>query len=130
MRVTKRQLRRIIKEEKARLLTEAATGGMPGDDGVLVVDRGNMDPNAKDRWLVRYEVEDIVPPELYTYLSKRSDWRKITSGPKATGPTEVKARAKLNKAIDKFLAMLAQKIIEAQNEVDMLDEFRASLEKL
>ena len=84
----------------------------------------------KDRWLVLFEVEDIVSPELYTYLSQRSDWRKLTSGPKATGPTEEAARAKLNKAIDKFLAMLAQKIIEARNEVDMLEEFSANLEQL
>ena len=129
MKITKRQLRRIIKEEKARILSEAATG-MPGDDGIIVVDRGNMGSDAKDRWLVRYEVEDIVSPELYTNLSQRSDWRKLTSGPKATGPTEEAARAKLNKAIAKFAAMLAQKIIEARNEVDMLDEFRTNLEKL
>ena len=129
MKITKRQLRRIIKEERARLLSEADTGMMPGLDGIIVVDREGMG-NPKDRWLVMFEVEDLVSPELYTYLSQRSDWRKLTSGPKATGPTEEAARAKLNNAIDKFLAMLAQKIIEARNEVDMLDEFRANLEKL
>ncbi len=110
-------------------MSEADTGMRPGPDGIIVVDRGNMG-REKDRWLVLFEVEDIVSPELYTYLSQRSDWRKLTSGPKATGPTEEAARAKLNKAIDKFLAMLSQKIIEARNEVGMLDEFRASLEKL
>ena len=129
MKITKRQLRQIIKEEKARLMSEAATGMRPGPDGIVVVDRGNMG-REKDRWLVLFEVEDIVSPELYTYLSQRSDWRKLTDGPKATGPTEEAARAKLNNAINKFLAMLAQKIIEARNEVDMLDEFRANLEKL
>ena len=129
MKITKRQLRRIIKEEKARILSEAATG-MPGDDGIIVVDRGNMGSDAKDRWLVRYEVEDIVSPELYTNLSQRSDWRKLTSGPKATGPTEEAARAKLNKAIAKFATMLDHKIIVAQNEVDALGEFRTNLEKL
>jgi len=129
VKITKRQLRRIIKEERARLLSEADTGMMPGLDGIIVVDREGMG-NPKDRWLVMFEVEDLVSPELYTYLSQRSDWRKLTSGPKATGPTEEAARAKLNNAIDKFLAMLAQKIIEARNEVDMLDEFRANLEKL
>ena len=129
MKISKRQLRRIIKEERAKLLSEAATGMRPGPDGIIVVDREGMG-SPKDRWLVSYEVEDLVSPELYTYLSQRGDWRKLTSGPKATGPTEEKARAKLSKAIDKFLAMLAQKIIEARNEVDMLDEFRASLEQL
>ena len=129
MKITKRQLRRIIKEERARLLSEADTGMMPGLDGIIVVDREGMG-NPKSRWLVKLEVEDLVSPELYTYLSRRSDWRKLTDGPKATGPTEEAARAKLNNAINKFLAMLAQKIIEARNEVDMLDEFRTSLEKL
>ena len=129
MKITKRQLRRIIKEEKARLLSEVDSGGVPGADGIIVVDREGMG-NPKDRWLVRIEVEDLVSPELYTYLSRRADWRKLGGGPKAEGPTEEAARRKLDKATDKFLVMLDGKIAEAQNDIDMLNEFRTVVEKL
>ena len=129
MRITKRQLRRIIKEEKARLISEVDTGGVPGADGIIVVDREGMG-SPKDRWLVRIDVEGLVPPELYTYLSRRADWRKLGGGPKASGPTEEAARAKLDKATDKFLEMLEKKIAAAQNDIDMLNGFRTVVEKL
>ena len=126
MKITKRQLKRIIKEEKAQLLSEAATGMRPGPDGIVVVDREGLG-NPKDRWLVLFEVEDLVSPELYAYLSRRSDWRNLLRGPKATGPTEEAARAKLDKAIHKFLAELEKKIDEAENHVRMLDQFHTSI---
>ena len=129
MRITKRQLRRIIKEEKARLISEVDTGGVPGADGIIVVDREGMG-SPKDRWLVRIDVEGLVSPELYTYLSRRADWRKLGGGPKASGPTEEAARAKLDKATDKFLEMLEKKIAAAQNDIDMLNGFRTVVEKL
>ena len=129
MRITKRQLRSIIKEEKARLISEVDTGGVPGADGIIVVDREGMG-SPKDRWLVRIDVEGLVPPELYTYLSRRADWRKLGGGPKASGPTEEAARAKLDKATDKFLEMLEKKIAAAQNDIDMLNGFRTVVEKL
>ena len=124
MKITKRQLRRIIKEEKARLISEVDTSGVPGTGGIIVVDREGMG-SPKDRWLVRIDVEGLVSPELYTYLSRRADWRKLGGGPKASGPTEEAARAKLDKATDKFLEMLEKKIAEAQNDVSMLDQFHA-----
>ena len=129
MKISKRQLRRIIKEEKARLLSEGDTGGVPGADGIIVVDHEGLG-GPKTRWLVKFEVEDLVSPELYTYLSRRSDWRKLGDGPKAEGTTEEAARAKLDKATDKFLAMLDGKIAAAQNDIDMLNEFRTAVEKL
>ena len=108
-------------------MSEADTGMRPGADGVVVVDRGNMGANAKDRWLVLFEVEGLVSPELYAYLSRRSDWRNLLRGPKATGPTEEAARAKLDKAIPKFLAELEKKIDEAENHVRMLGQFHTSI---
>ena len=129
MKISKQQLRRIIKEEKARLISEVDTSGVPGTGGIIVVDREGMG-SPKDRWLVRIDVEGLVSPELYTYLSRRADWRKLGGGPKASGPTEEAARAKLDKATDKFLAMLDGKIAAAQNDIDMLNEFRTAVEKL
>jgi predicted RNase H-like HicB family nuclease len=51
-------------------------------------------------------------------------------GPTALGKTEEEARAKLDRAIDKFLTVLDDKIIEAQNDLNMLNEFRAAVEVL
>jgi len=131
MRVTKRQLRRIIRES---ILLERR-GGRPATEGltalrdVLVFDRveslGQERGGGKDRFHVSLPYEVIwpevrmarhpvlAPPEGEAYATKKM-LKKIGGdlfayGPEAVGPTEKKALINLERKIDMALARIDEK---------------------
>tara|TARA_X000000950_G_scaffold288224_1_gene403973 strand:+ start:2538 stop:2801 length:264 start_codon:yes stop_codon:yes gene_type:complete len=78
MRLTKRQLRRIIKEEKAKLLQEAFPGGWDGSYGGSVRE-GNDVMELVSEQLAELGVE--APPEFWSRLNSYiNDVEKAAAG--------------------------------------------------
>ena len=78
MRLTKRQLRRIIKEEKAKLLQEAFPGGWDGSYGGSVREGGDVMELVSEQ-LAELGVE--APPEFWSRLNSYiNDVEKAAAG--------------------------------------------------
>ena len=79
MKITKRQLKKIIKEEKARLLSEASPADMSMQDAADYYDRERIDTNIQ------------VPIELFNALT---EYLEDMSGLKLKGSDFIARRAR------------------------------------
>jgi len=157
MKITKRQLRRLIRES----ILHEQRGGRPATEGlttlrdVVVTDRvetlGPERGGGKDRFHVSLPYEVIwpevrmarhpvlAPPEGEAYATKKM-LKKIgrdlfAYGPEAVGPTEKKALINLERKIDMALARIDEKSADpkwAENPaaVEALNALKAVLEEL
>lgn len=94
MKITKRQLRRIIKEEKAKLLRESVTDMMQIDTEV-----SQASSRIADQFLeMMFELFD-EDPEMFAGRSTEAEWEQQVN--EARHDLEVQLRETINKAIER-----------------------------
>ena len=93
MKITKRQLRRIIKEEKAKLLQESVTDMMQIDTEV-----SQASSRIADQFLeMMFQLFD-EDPEMFAGRSTEAEWEQQVN--EARHDLEVQLRETINKAIE------------------------------
>ena len=95
MKITKRRLKRIIKEEKARLLRESVTDMRPLEDQIAQASVGIAEQFMESM----YQLFD-EDPSLFTGRSSQTEWENQVD--EATHELETTVREAIDKAIQQI----------------------------